>query len=149
MKKRVVVTGTFDILHPGHVYLITEAMKLGEVIVVVARDINVLSIKSRSAVVPEEQRRFMVESLKGVSEAVLGHEGSDFIQVIEELHPDILLLGPNQRVSYEEIQNELRRRGLKTEVHRLDILYKEFSLSSSSAILKKAAMVTSEHESSG
>jgi FAD synthetase len=147
VKKRVVVAGTFDILHPGHVYLITEAMKFGEVIVVVARDSNVLSIKGHSAVVPEDQRRFMVESLKGVKRAVLGHEGSDFFQVIEELHPDILLLGPNQKVSHDEIQDELRRRGLKTQVQRLDKLYREFPLSSSSAILQKAAVITSERES--
>lgn len=147
MKKRVVVAGCFDILHPGHIYLITEAMKLGEVIVVVARDSNVLSIKNRPAVIPEEQRRFMVESLKGVTRAVLGHEGSDFFHVIEELHPDILLLGPNQMVSLEEIQKELRHRGLITEVHRLNMLYKEFPLSSSSAILQKASIITRERES--
>ena len=147
MIKQVVVAGTFDILHPGHVYLITEAMKLGEVTVVVARDSNVFSIKNRPVVIPEEQRRFMVESMKGVTRAVLGHEGSDFFHVIEELHPDILLLGPNQMVSLEETQKELRRRGLKTEVHRLNTLYKEFSLSSSSAILQKASIITRERES--
>lgn len=147
MKKRVVVTGTFDILHPGHVYLISEAMKLGEVIVVVARDNNVLSIKNRPVVIPEEQRRFMVEAMKGVTRAVLGHEGSDFFRIIEELHPDFLLLGPNQKVSLEEVQKELQQRGLITEVLRVNTLYKEFPLSSSSVILQKASSIIRERES--
>lgn len=147
MKKRVVVAGTFDILHPGHVYLITEATKLGEVIIVVARDKNVLSIKNHPVVIPEEQRRFMVESLKGVKRAVLGHEGSDFLSVIEELHPDILLLGPNQNVSREELQEELLCRGLRTEVRRLKTMYKEFPLTSTSTILKKASEIIHESES--
>ncbi|MFX1473863.1 MAG: adenylyltransferase/cytidyltransferase family protein [Promethearchaeota archaeon] len=147
MKKRVVVAGTFDILHPGHVYLITEAMKLGEVIVVVARDNNVLSIKNRPVVIPEEQRRFMVEALKGVSRAVLGYEGSDPLRIIEELHPDFLLLGPNQKVSLEEVQKELQKRGLITEVLRLNVLYDEFPLSSSSLILQKASSIIREPES--
>ncbi len=147
MQKRVVVAGTFDILHPGHVYLITEALKLGEVIVVVARDKNVLSIKNHPVVIPEEQRRYMVESLKGVKRAVLGTEGSDFLSVIEELHPDILLLGPNQIVSHEEIQEELRCRGLETEVRRLQTMYREFPLTSSSAILQKASNIIRERES--
>ena len=40
MKKKVLIAGTFDILHPGHIYLIQEAAKLGDVYVVVATDMN-------------------------------------------------------------------------------------------------------------
>jgi len=42
MKRRVVATGTFDIIHPGHVTFLREAKKLGdELIVIVAREKNV------------------------------------------------------------------------------------------------------------
>jgi len=137
-RKRVVVAGTFDLLHPGHVFLISEAAKLGDVFVVVARDKNVLRAKGHPAIVPEDQRRFMVEALKGVTKAVLGSEDTDLFRAIEKLNPDILLLGPNQQVSTELAQRELQRRNLRTKVQRLESLYKGYPLSSTSAIVDRA-----------
>ena len=54
--KQVVIAGTFDILHPGHVFLISEAAKLGEVTVVIAQDENVLRAKAHPVIVPAKQR---------------------------------------------------------------------------------------------
>jgi FAD synthetase len=136
--KRIVVAGTFDILHPGHVFLISEAAKLGEVIVVVARDENVVLAKDHPVIVPEQQRLFMVQALKGVSKAVLGKQGLDFLAIIEELEPDVLMLGPNQQMSNEQVQEELTRRGLKTKVIRLEQLFDEYPLSSTTKIIAKA-----------
>ena len=40
--RRVVATGTFDLLHPGHVFYLEESARLGdELHVIVARDVNV------------------------------------------------------------------------------------------------------------
>ncbi len=137
-KKRIVITGTFDILHPGHVFLIMEAAKLGEVIVVIARDENVIHTKGHPAIVPEKQRLFMVEALKGVSKAVLGNPGRDFVSIIEELNPDVLMLGPNQKFSLDEIQKRLKGKGFSTQVIRLERLYDEFQLNSTTRIIEKA-----------
>jgi len=38
--KKVLIAGTFDLIHPGHIYLINEAAKLGDVYVIVATDKN-------------------------------------------------------------------------------------------------------------
>ena len=137
-KKRILIAGTFDILHPGHVFLINEAAKLGEVIVVIARDENVLHTKGHPVIVPEKQRLFMVEALKGVTKAVLGNPGYDYVSIVEELHPDILMLGPNQNMSLEKIQNRLNEKGMKTKVVRLDQLFDEFPLNSTTRIIEKA-----------
>jgi FAD synthetase len=136
--KRIVIAGTFDILHPGHVFLISEAAKLGEVIVVIARDENVLHAKGRQVIVPEEQRLFMVRALKGVSKAILGNPGPDFVSIIEELEPDILLLGPNQNITLEQVQTRLQQKGLKTKVRRLNRLFDEYPLNSTTKIIEKA-----------
>jgi len=136
-RKRVVIAGTFDILHPGHIFLISKAAKMGDVIVVIARDKNVLRTKGHPPVIPEGQRLFMVQCLKGVSQAILGYETTDNLQIIKELNPDILLLGPNQNVSLEEIQIELQRRGLKTRVQRLEELCNDYPLSSTTGIIEK------------
>ncbi len=137
-RKRIVIAGTFDILHPGHVYLISEASKLGEVIVIIARDENVLRIKGHPVIVPEKQRLYMVQALKGVSKAILGNPGPDFINIIEELNPDILMLGPNQNIALESIQARLHQKELKTQVIRLEKLFVEFPLNSTTQIIEKA-----------
>ena len=136
--KRIVIAGTFDILHPGHVFLVTEAAKLGTVIVVIARDENVIHAKGHPVIVPEKQRLFMVEALKGVSKAVLGNPGPDFISIVEELKPDILMLGPNQNISQDDVQKRLEQKGLSTRVIRLERLFDEFPLNSSTRIIEKA-----------
>ena len=52
----VVATGTFDIIHPGHIRFLEEAKKLGDyLIVIVAREKNVRH--KPKPVIPEEQRR--------------------------------------------------------------------------------------------
>jgi FAD synthetase len=137
-KEQIVIAGTFDILHPGHVFLITEAAKLGDVTVVIARDENVAHTKGHPVIVPEKQRLFMVEALKGVSKAVLGNPGSDFVSIIEELKPDILMLGPNQEIVIDQVQNRLREKGLSTRVIRLEELFDEFPLNSTTRIIEKA-----------
>ncbi|KON33908.1 FAD synthase, partial [miscellaneous Crenarchaeota group-1 archaeon SG8-32-1] len=71
-------SGTFDLLHLGHVRFLEEAKKAGgktaELIVIVARDNTVKVRKGKKPIMPEDQRRALVESLKVVDEAILGWE---------------------------------------------------------------------------
>jgi len=110
-RPRVLVAGAFEILHPGHIYLLKRAWELGEVYVVVARDKNFEKFKKRKPVVPEEQRRSVVESIKYVSRAVLGDE-EDLFKPILEIKPDIVLLGPDQWIEPQQLREELAKRGL-------------------------------------
>ena len=90
----VVATGTFDLLHPGHVLYLERSRALGdELVVIVARDVNVRH--KAKPILPEEQRRRMIESLKPVDRAILGEVG-DIFRTIEELRPDIITLGFDQ-----------------------------------------------------
>ncbi len=115
---RVMASGVFDILHPGHVLFLQEAKKLGdELVVVVARDSTAKKFKHKP-IMPEEVRRFLVESLKPVDRAVLGHE-DDMYKTVEEIKPDIIVLGYDQKFSEEEIEEECRKRGLDVKVVRL------------------------------
>ncbi len=115
---RVMATGVFDILHPGHVLFLREAKKLGdELVVVVARDSTVERLKHKP-IMNEEIRRFMVESLKPVDRAVLGHK-DDMYKTVEDLRPDIIVLGYDQKFDEKEIEEECRKRGIKVKVVRL------------------------------
>ena len=83
--RRVVATGTFDILHPGHLYYLSESKKLGdELFVIVARDANVKH--KPHPILPEEQRRAMIAALKPVDHAILG-DRTDMFRPIEEIRP--------------------------------------------------------------
>lgn len=115
---RVMATGVFDLLHPGHLYFLTEARKLGdELVVVVARDQTARRLKGEPYV-PELLRREMVEALKPVDRAVLGST-SDIYQTVVDLHPDIIALGYNQVWNEQEVAAECARRGVPVQVARV------------------------------
>jgi FAD synthetase len=115
--KRVVATGTFDLLHPGHIYYLEESAKLGdELFVIVARDANVRH-KPRP-VIPEEQRRRMIASLKPVDNAVLG-DLHDMFRPIQEIRPELITFGFNQHFDEEKIRLALRERGLDIDLVRI------------------------------
>jgi len=115
--RRVVATGTFDIIHPGHIYYLEESRKLGdELHVIVARDANVRH-KPRP-VIGEAQRLRVVRALRMVDSARLGHE-TDMFRPIEEIDPAVITLGFNQHFSEEELAKAMRERGIGAEVVRI------------------------------
>ncbi|MBU7016568.1 MAG: adenylyltransferase/cytidyltransferase family protein [Theionarchaea archaeon] len=110
---KVVVAGTFDILHPGHLHLLEKAAQLGDVYVIVARDCNINKDKK---VFTEDERLRMIESLKMVKKAVLGDK-NDYFKPIIDIDPDYIFLGPDQ--DEEWVKSEVGKRGLSTKVRRL------------------------------
>jgi FAD synthetase len=112
----VIAQGTFDVLHPGHVHYLREAAKLGdELRVIVARRENVTH--KAKPVLPDRQRRDMVDALEVVDSARLGHREDIFVP-IEEIDPDYIVLGHDQHHDEAAIEDELRRRGVDCEVRR-------------------------------
>jgi len=115
---RVMATGVFDLLHLGHLHYLKEAKKLGdELIVVVATDATVRKEK-HEPITPENMRMEMVASLKPVDRAVLGYE-ADRNRIVEEIKPDIIAVGYDQKHDLEKIKQELSKRGLNVKVVRL------------------------------
>jgi len=111
-------TGVFDLLHPGHIYFLSEARKLGdELVVVVARDSTARRFK-HEPITPESSRVEMVAALKPVDRAVLGHEGNIY-DILPEIRPDIIVIGFDQAHNEERILEECRARGLSSQVVRL------------------------------
>jgi FAD synthetase len=115
--RRVVATGTFDILHPGHLYYLEESKKLGdELWVIVARDANVKH-KPRP-VIPEEHRLQMVAALKPVDRAILGDK-TDMFRPIKEIRPAVITIGFNQHFDETKLHQQLAERGLTPEIVRI------------------------------
>jgi FAD synthetase len=112
----VIAQGTFDVLHPGHVHYLREAAEFGdELHVIVARHGNVTH--KQPPVLPDRQRRDMVDALDVVDRAHLGHPEDIFVP-IEEIAPDYIVLGHDQHHDEDAIADELARRGVDCELRR-------------------------------
>ncbi len=135
MGRRVVVAGTFDIVHEGHIKMLWKAKELagndGELIVIIARDENVKRFKGRSPIIRESSRAYIVKNLKPVDRVILGEK--EPLDSIVKLRPDIIVLGYDQWARESWLKEELRKRGLEVEVTRLP----RFGDSSSSSIISK------------
>lgn len=104
MGKRVVCAGTFDHLHEGHVNFLRQAKALGdELIVIVARDETVKRIKGFLPTHSENIRKEGVEKTGIPDKVILGNLDTDLFKILEDLMPNIIALGYDQRVSEQEI----------------------------------------------
>ncbi len=141
--RKVVATGTFDIIHPGHIRFLEEAKKLGDyLIVIVAREINVRH--KPKPVIPEEQRLKVVKALKPVDEAILGDE-RDIFKPIERIKPDVIALGFDQHFDEKWIIEELEKRGIDAEVVRIKVR-EDCELCSSARIIERIFSLFSSNQ---
>jgi FAD synthetase len=139
-RRVVLASGVFDLLHLGHVKFLEEAKKAGgenaKLVVIVARDSTVKDTKGRKSIMPENQRRALVESLRVVDAAVLGIEDFDVGEVIERVKPDVIALGYDQVDMERRVREYVNRHGLNVDVVRLG-KFENDELSSSSKIREK------------
>ena len=139
-KKVVLASGTFDLLHLGHVKYLEEAKRAGgknaELIVIVARDSTVEKRKGKKTVMPEDQRRSLVESLKVVDEAILGFEDFSIDKVIERINPDVIAVGHDQEGIEREVRKAIAEKKFNVQVAKIGRFGKK-ELNSSSKIMRK------------
>ena len=118
--KKVMIFGTFDILHIGHVKFIQEAANLGEkLVVVISRDQTVEEVKDKRTFHKEEERREVLQAISEVDKAILGNI-EDKYKVIREEKPDIIALGYDQNHFVDKLDGKLNKFGLDTEITRLE-----------------------------
>lgn len=92
--KKVFVSGSFDMLHSGHVAFLEEAASHGDLYVGIGSDRTIEGLKGRKTVYPEMERLYMIKALKVVKDAWI-NQGSgllDFEREILLLRPDILFV---------------------------------------------------------
>jgi cytidyltransferase-like protein len=94
MRKKVFVSGCYDMLHSGHVSFFTEASLYGDLYVGIGSDKTIYDLKGRKTVNTDQERLYMVKALKCVKEAWI-NSGSgvlDFKEELIKLKPDILFV---------------------------------------------------------
>jgi FAD synthetase len=140
MTTTILASGAFDLLHYGHVRLLEEAKKLGgpdaRLIVIIARDETVAKRKGERPVMPEDQRRALVEALKVVDEALLGYEDMNMTAVIEKTKPDIIAVGYDQDEIEEMARKAVQEKGRNIRIVRIG-KFGRSDLNSSSMIKRK------------
>ncbi len=123
-RKLVLASGVFDLIHPGHVAFLRKAKEAGgpdaELLVIVARDSTVRKLKGKSPILPEEQRRALVESLKPVDRAVLGSEDLDIAGILEAYKPDIVAVGYDQDKIEAEVRKVVEEKKLPIKVVKIE-----------------------------
>jgi FAD synthetase len=118
-KRKVLVAGTFDFLHPGHLNLFAQARRHGDgLVVVVAKDATVEKFKGKRPYFSETERLGLVGSMKSVDRAILGKSG-DLYRVVAGERPDVIVLGYDQWPDEKKLRARLDGLGLKkTEIRR-------------------------------
>lgn len=105
MERLVFTNGCFDLLHPGHIYLLTEAAKYGRLVVGLNSDASIKRLKGPTRPIwPEYKRRMMLQELDCVYRVLVFDENTPQ-KLIERLQPDIIIKGSEYKredvVGYE------------------------------------------------
>lgn len=125
---RIMIFGTFDMIHKGHENLFEQARALAArpyLIISVARDASVQRVKGHPARSSESVRCAALAAHPLVDEAILGDE-QGYIEHIKAARPDSIVLGYDQEGEYvEHLEADLRAAGLTAHVVRLASFHPE------------------------
>lgn len=121
VKTKVILFGTFDRLHAGHLNFLNQAKKLGdELYVVVARDHNVKKIKSKLPRQNETIRLKAIQDAHLASSTMLGNSRMPHrYRIINKIKPDVIALGYDQHVNLSELKAKLKKYKLSPKIKRL------------------------------
>jgi FAD synthetase len=120
-KTKIMVFGTFDGLHPGHLNFFKQAknfMKNSFLIVSIARDKNVFKIKGKYPSKNEKERMALVKRCGLVDKAVLAGIKNHLPHIIKE-NPDIIALGYDQKAYTQNLKKDLKNKGISVKIIRL------------------------------
>lgn len=111
--KKVFVSGCYDLLHSGHVEFFRQASQYGDLYVGIGSDATILEYKHHKTVYSEQERLFMVKSIRYVKDAFInaGNGIMDFIPTVDALKPDILVV--NADGDKEEKRQFCKERGIE------------------------------------
>ena len=119
-KKKVFVSGCYDLLHSGHVEFFRQAAQYGDLYVGIGSDETILHYKKHKTVYSEQERLFMVKSIRYVKDAFInqGHGVMDFLPTLDIVKPDILVV--NSDGGSEEKRRVCEERGMEYVVLQRD-----------------------------
>ena len=119
MPKKVFVSGCYDLLHSGHVEFFRQAAEYGDLYVGIGSDKTYLGYKHRKTIYSEQERLFMVKSIRYVKDAYInaGSGVMDFVPTLDIVKPDVFVV--NSDGGSPEKRKICEERGIEyIELHR-------------------------------
>ena len=112
-KKKVFVSGCYDLLHSGHVEFFRQASQYGDLYVGIGSDKTIEALKGHKTVYSEQERLFMVRAIRYVKEAYInaGSGFLDFLPTLDRVQPDCLVV--NEDGDRDEKRQLCRERGME------------------------------------
>lgn len=113
MPKKVFVSGSYDLLHSGHVEFFKEASAYGDLYVGIGSDRTIQALKGHRTLYSAQERLFMVKAIRYVKDACInsGSGMMDFIPTVDALRPDMFVV--NEDGSTPEKEAFCRERGIE------------------------------------
>lgn len=113
MNKKVFVSGCYDLLHSGHVEFFRQAAAYGDLYVGIGSDATIAGYKHHAPLCDEQERLFMVRSIRYVKQAYInaGSGVLDFVPTLDIVQPDILLV--NSDGDCQAKRDLCRQRGMQ------------------------------------
>ena len=108
---RVMASGVFDLIHPGHVSYLEQAKSYGDELVVVVACDSTVRAKKHEPITPENMRARVVGALKPVDRVIIGGDG-DIFDTVRYVKPDIIVLGYDQGFDADVLKQQLVDKGL-------------------------------------
>ena len=111
--KKVFVSGCYDLLHSGHIEFFIQASRYGDLYVGIGSDETYLEYKHRRPMFPQEERLFMVKSIKYVKDAYInaGSGVIDYVPTLDIVKPDIFVV--NAEGGSDEKRRICEERGIQ------------------------------------
>ncbi len=112
--KKVLVFGTFDILHPGHLYFLREAKKHGEHLTVVVTPASVVKkLKGKAPMFGEAHRVATVKLMSFVDRVVLGDRTLSSFTILKKYKPGVICFGYDQGTLAKYVEAYYKKSSLK------------------------------------
>jgi len=118
--KKVLVFGTFDLLHEGHVSFLEQASRMGDMLIAsVSRDAFVKNWKGKTPLNPEGARLRRLLDSGLVSRACLSDQKPGTYEIIRRVKPELICLGYDQDELKEDLKAWMEEQGIEIPIHRM------------------------------
>ena len=148
MAKKVFVSGCYDLLHSGHVEFFRQAAQYGDLYVGIGSDKTYLGYKHRKTIYSEQERLFMVKSIKYVKDAFInaGSGVLDFVPTLDIVKPDVFVV--NHDGGSEDKRRICEERGIEyVELDRVPHVVTDPSTGSGTALTARSSTDLKKTES--
>jgi glycerol-3-phosphate cytidylyltransferase len=132
---RVYTGGTFDLFHAGHVRFLRRCHQMGEVIVALNTDEFVKEFKGKAPIMTYNEREEVLSACKYVDEVIPNLSGADSKPTIEDVCPDVIVIGDDWKDKDYCKQMGFTMKWLKEQ--NIELVYIPYTPNISTTIIKE------------